>query len=84
MGDVQDDLTKYEGGIDGLKADIDDDMNFNLSGVNYKSTTYSMAAFYRHYLGLGRVDVSVCSMKWPLNLVEVTLILPETMTDCLN
>ena len=48
------DLTKYEGGIDGLKADIDDDMNFNLWGVNYKSTTYSMAAFYRHYLGLGK------------------------------
>ncbi len=44
-------LTKYEGGIGSLKADIDEDMNFNLSGVNYLSTTYSMSAFYRHYLG---------------------------------
>ena len=33
-------LTKYEGGIGSLKADIDEDMNFNLSGVNYLSTTY--------------------------------------------
>ena len=47
-------LTKYEGGIGSLKADIDEDMNFNLSGVNYLSTTYSMSAFYRHYLGLGK------------------------------
>lgn len=48
------DLTKYEGSIDSFLADIDEDMNFNLSGVNYKSTTYSMATFYRHYLGLGK------------------------------
>ena len=48
------DLSNYEGGINSFLADIDDDMNFNLSGVSYRSTTYSMAAFYRHYLGLSK------------------------------
>lgn len=48
------DITDFEGNIDSFLADIDEDMNFNLSGVSYRSTTYSMSAFYRNYLGLSK------------------------------
>lgn len=46
--------TRMEGAIDSFKADIDEDINFNLAGIDYKNTTYSMSAFYRNYLGLSR------------------------------
>ncbi len=48
------DITDFEGNIDSFLADIDEDINFNLSGVSYRSTTYSMSAFYRNYLGLSK------------------------------
>ena len=63
-------LTKYEGGIGSLKADIDEDMNFNLSGVNYLSTTYSME----------KAEGSVFSMKLHLSLAGETRFLQEIMT----
>ncbi|MBD5188283.1 MAG: hypothetical protein HDS96_04120 [Bacteroidales bacterium] len=40
--------------LNGLGIDIDDDMNFHLSDVEYNSTTYSGAISYRNYVGLDR------------------------------
>lgn len=40
--------------LDGLGIDIDSDMSFHLSGVSYRSTTYSGAVFYRNYVGLDK------------------------------
>lgn len=37
-----------------LSVDFDDDLNFSIKGVSYYSETYSMALFYRNYVGLGR------------------------------
>lgn len=48
------DYTHIFGAIHDLYFEFDDDINFNLSGVSYKSNTYSMALFYRNYVGLGR------------------------------
>ncbi|MCM1309628.1 MAG: hypothetical protein NC301_01210 [Bacteroides sp.] len=46
--------THAEGGINSLGLDIDDDMSFHLSDVEYLSTTYSGAVTYRNYVGLNR------------------------------
>lgn len=48
------DYTHLYGAIDNLYFNYDDDIDFNLSGVSYKSRTYSTSFFYRNYLGLGR------------------------------
>ena len=48
------DYTHIYGAIDNLYFDYDEDINFNLSGVSYKSRTYSTSFFYRNYLGLGK------------------------------
>lgn len=45
---------RAEGNIGSLGLDIDDDMNFHLSDVSYKSTTFSGALTYRNYVGLDR------------------------------
>lgn len=37
-----------------LSVDFDDDLNFSIKDVSYYSETYSMALFYRNYVGLGR------------------------------
>lgn len=36
----------------GLSVDIDDDMNFTLSDVNYYTNSYTGSLFYRYYVGL--------------------------------
>lgn len=41
-------------GIGSLGVDIDDDMSFHISDVDYVSTTYSGAISYRSYVGLDR------------------------------
>lgn len=46
--------THSQGGIGSLGLDIDDDMSFHLSDVDYVSTTYSGAVTYRNYVGLDR------------------------------
>lgn len=46
--------THAQAGIGSLGLDIDDDMSFHLSNVDYVSTTYSGAVTYRNYVGLGR------------------------------
>lgn len=46
--------THSEGGIGSLGLDIDDDMSFHLSDVDYLSTTYSGAVTYRNYVGLNK------------------------------
>ncbi|MDE6514051.1 MAG: hypothetical protein K2L05_07715 [Muribaculaceae bacterium] len=40
--------------LNGLGIDIDDDMNFHLSDVEYSSSTYAGAICYRNYVGLDR------------------------------
>ncbi len=37
-----------------LAVDFDDDINFSIRDVSYYSETYSVALFYRNYVGLGR------------------------------
>lgn len=37
-----------------LSVDFDDDLNFSIKDVSYYSETYSMALFYRNYVGLGK------------------------------
>lgn len=37
-----------------LDVDFDDDINFSIRDVSYYSETYSVALFYRNYVGLGR------------------------------
>lgn len=37
-----------------LSVDFDDDLNFSIKDVSYYSETYSVALFYRNYVGLGR------------------------------
>lgn len=37
-----------------LSVDFDDDLNFSIRDVSYFSETYSVAVFYRNYIGLGR------------------------------
>lgn len=40
--------------VNSLKIDIDEDMNFDISGVHYHNESYSAAVFARRYIGLGR------------------------------
>ncbi len=47
--------THAEAGLNSLGLDIDDDMSFPLSDVDYVSTTYSGAVSYRNYVGLSRI-----------------------------
>ena len=37
-----------------LSVDFDDDLNFSIRDVSFFSETYSVAVFYRNYIGLGR------------------------------
>lgn len=46
--------THSQAGLGSLGLDIDDDMNFHLSDVDYVSTTYAGAVTYRNYVGLDR------------------------------
>lgn len=42
------------GGVGSMNLDIDDNMGFHISDVNYLSTTYSGAVCYRNYYGIDR------------------------------
>ena len=42
------------GRIDSFKVDIDEDMNFNLHDIGYRSESYSAAVYMQQYMGLGR------------------------------
>lgn len=43
-----------KGAVDSFKVDIDDDMNFNLNDILYRSESYSAALTLSQYLGLSR------------------------------
>ncbi len=43
-----------KGSIDSFKIDIDEDMNFDLHDIVYKSKSYSAAIALRQYYGIGR------------------------------
>lgn len=43
-----------KGSIDSFKIDIDEDMNFNLHDIEYKSKSYSAAIALRQYFGIAR------------------------------
>lgn len=43
-----------EGDIDSFKVDVDEDINFNLSDIMYKSESYTASMFLRQYIGLSR------------------------------
>ena len=47
-------FTKGDMGINSLKVDIDEDMNFNLHDIKYTSDSYSAAVFLQQYFGLSR------------------------------
>lgn len=40
--------------IDSFKVDIDEDMNFNLHDIEYRSESYTAAITYRQYFGIAR------------------------------
>ncbi|MCM1369711.1 MAG: hypothetical protein NC204_04995 [Candidatus Amulumruptor caecigallinarius] len=42
------------GGIDSFKVDVDDDINFSLDDIAYRSESYSAAFTFNQYIGLGR------------------------------
>ncbi len=42
------------GKIDSFKVDIDEDMNFNLHDIAYRSESYSAAIYLQQYMGLTR------------------------------
>lgn len=41
--------------LSGLSVDFDDDINFSLHDVSYYSESYAASAFYRYYVGLGKM-----------------------------
>lgn len=42
------------GNLDSFKADIDDDMNFNINDIMYRAEKYSAALTFNQYIGLAR------------------------------
>lgn len=46
--------TSGKASVGSLKVDIDEDMNFNLHDIMYRSESYSAAVFFRQYVGLAR------------------------------
>lgn len=46
--------TRSSANIDSFKVDIDEDMNFNLHDILYKSESYTAAVFLQQYTGIGR------------------------------
>lgn len=46
--------TKTSANIDSFKVDIDEDMNFNLHDIFYRSESYTAAVFLQQYTGIGR------------------------------
>lgn len=47
-------VTNYKIDLNSLAVEFDDDINFNLKDVYYKSNNFTVSAFYRHYIGLDR------------------------------
>lgn len=46
--------SRTAGNIDSFKVDIDEDMNFNLHDIRYRSESYSAAVYLQQYMGLAR------------------------------
>ena len=46
--------TRSVGDINSLKMDIDEDMNFNLHDIHYRSESYAAAIFMQQYMGITR------------------------------
>lgn len=46
--------SRANAGIDSFKMDIDEDMNFNLHDITYKSESYAAAVAFQQYMGLSR------------------------------
>ncbi len=46
--------TRTAANIDSFKVDIDEDMNFNLHDIYYRSESYTAAVFMQQYTGIGR------------------------------
>lgn len=46
--------SRTAGNIDSFKVDIDEDMNFNLHDIRYRSESYTAAAYLQQYMGLSR------------------------------
>ena len=46
--------TSGKANIGSFKVDIDEDMNFNLHDISYRSETYTAAITYSHYFGITR------------------------------
>ncbi len=46
--------SRTAGNIDKFKVDIDEDMNFNLHDIRYRSESYSAAVYLQQYMGLTR------------------------------
>lgn len=51
---LQFNYSRGEADLDNFSVDFDDDMNFDIHDVSYYSENYSIATFYRNYVGLGR------------------------------
>lgn len=49
---VKFDYTRGEADLGSINVDIDDDLNFSLSGVSYHTNSWSAGVFYRTYVGL--------------------------------
>lgn len=46
--------TRTTGDIGSFKLDIDEDMNFNLHDIHYRSESYTAAIFMQQYMGISR------------------------------
>lgn len=46
--------SEAKGKLDSASVDFDEDLSFNLAGVNYRNESYSAAFFFRQYIGLSR------------------------------
>lgn len=51
---VRMDYTRSNANIDSFKLDIDEDMNFNLHDIMYRSESYRAAIFMQQYMGITR------------------------------
>ena len=51
---LQFNYTHGDASLGRLSVDFDDDINFDLHDISYYSESYSIATFYRNYVGLGR------------------------------